>query len=188
MMPTTLEELNDDHRRMAYLLDLLERELTVIDAGGIADFDLSRSIMAYMSRYPDAVHHPKEELVFVWLRELDVALVDTMDKLESEHAKLAELGDELMQMLTMVVDGAMVERQALHERGAAYVALLRSHMRLEGDVVFPAAERVMTEAAWLEVANVYAQQQDPLFGPIVDEDFRSLFQLIRRDENDPSVH
>lgn len=182
-MSNTLQQLNDDHRRMAYLLGLLERELGVMERAGDADTDLMRSIMEYMSRYSDTVHHPKEDLVFERLRELDASLAEYIDNLENQHQELEASGSELLATLAHIVDGAMVERDAVVELGKAYITLLRSHMRLESDGIFQAAGRLLPESAWSDVAAAFADQRDPLFGPIVDEDFRSLFEMIQGEEH-----
>ena len=59
-----LEELREDHRNLARLLDLLENECRDVPAEGEPDMDLLHDIMHYMTVYPDAIHHPREDLVY----------------------------------------------------------------------------------------------------------------------------
>ncbi len=54
---------------MAKLLDLLEAELAVYREGGVADFDLTRDIMDYTTRWPERYHHPLENLLFDMLKD-----------------------------------------------------------------------------------------------------------------------
>ena len=59
-----LEELREDHRNLTRLLDLLENECRDIPDEGEPDMDLLHDIMHYMTVYPDAIHHPREDLVY----------------------------------------------------------------------------------------------------------------------------
>ncbi|MCG8371175.1 MAG: hemerythrin domain-containing protein, partial [Proteobacteria bacterium] len=63
-----MAELRDDHRNMAIVLDLLEDIVAEMEAGRDPDFELFDEIMRYMTVYPDAVHHPKEDVVYAELR------------------------------------------------------------------------------------------------------------------------
>jgi hemerythrin-like domain-containing protein len=65
-----LEELRQDLRNMALLLDLLERECDHIREGSSTDFELIHDIMHYMTTYPDTVHHPKEDLLYEELKSI----------------------------------------------------------------------------------------------------------------------
>ena len=64
-----LRELREDHRNMAVILDLLEGVVQQASAGKDPDFELVGEIMRYMTVYPDAVHHPKEDVIYDRLRE-----------------------------------------------------------------------------------------------------------------------
>ncbi len=59
-----LVELREDHRNLRLLLDLLESESSSITVDDEPDFELLHDIMQYMTVYSDAVHHPKEDLVY----------------------------------------------------------------------------------------------------------------------------
>ena len=63
-MSEIMRQLRDDHRNVALMMDLLERQLDAVHRMERADFDLMHDVMRYMTRYPDQVHHPKEDLMF----------------------------------------------------------------------------------------------------------------------------
>ena len=62
-----LAELREDHKNMALMLNLLERESNRIYEGEEPDYELLQDIMHYMTVYPDAVHHPKEDRLYAEL-------------------------------------------------------------------------------------------------------------------------
>ena len=180
-MSTVMSELQQDHRNIAEVLDLLSRELdAVADASG-GDFEMMRDIMIYMTRYPDHTHHPKEDLVFERMRERGVA-PDTeaaIARLLREHVALAEKGVIFRDMLIGVVDGALVERDTLVATGRDYVEFLRYHARLEDETVFLEARKLLDDADWSVVRKEFEAQIDPVFGPVVDHEFESLYDHIR---------
>jgi hemerythrin-like domain-containing protein len=63
-----LTELRQDHRNMAVLLNLLQEEALRLEQHDRPDYELLLDIMRYMTVYSDAIHHPKEDLVYAGLR------------------------------------------------------------------------------------------------------------------------
>ena len=84
-------------------------------------------------------------------------------------------------MLRHVVDGALVERVVLENTGRDYIAFLRSHMEIEDRDAFPRAEKALSEEDWEDVASNIEARADPVFGPIIADEFRSLYDYIQRE-------
>ena len=180
-MSEIMQQLKRDHSNIARLLGTLEKQMNVIHDEGNADFDLMHDIMVYMSHYPDHTHHPMEDLMFERLVAHDSDAGDIVARLEREHGALAQKGTRFLEMLRHVVDGAMVEREVLEETGRDYIAFLRSHMEVEDTDAFPRAERALTDADWEAVSSGMEARTDPIFGPVVDNEFRSLYEYIQRE-------
>ncbi len=68
-MGTVIDRLHADHANMSSLLDILDRELDVVERAGNANFEIMRDVMHYLTRYSDLVHHPMEDLVYARLAE-----------------------------------------------------------------------------------------------------------------------
>ena len=177
-MSDIMEQLKADHVNVARLLDTLHRQIDVVHREGVADFALMHHIMIYMTHYPDHTHHPMEDLVFERLADHDKNAGDIVARLEREHVALAEKGQRFLEMLRHVVDGAMVERDLLEDAGRDYVAFLRSHMEFEDSDAFPRAEKALTAEDWRQVAAGFEARTDPVFGPVVAEEFRELYEYI----------
>ena len=59
-----IDFLRQEHRNIEKLLLILERELSVFDRGERPDYQVIHAIIAYFLVYPDAYHHPQEDMVF----------------------------------------------------------------------------------------------------------------------------
>jgi hemerythrin-like domain-containing protein len=180
-MSEIMAQLKTDHDNISRLLGTLEEQMNVVHNEDIADFELMHDIMVYMSHYPDHTHHPMEDLVFDKLVGHDADAGDVVARLEREHGALSEKGTHFLEMLRHVVDGALVERDVLEETGRDYIAFLRSHMEIEDSDAFPRAERALTDADWQDVEAGMEARTDPVFGPVVDNEFRSLYDYIQRE-------
>ena len=180
-MSRVIGDLREDHRNVSDLLGLLAREIDVVDDAGGGDFELMRDIMVYMTRYPDHTHHPKEDLMFERMRKRGIApdTEATIGKLLREHTALAEKGSTFRDMLVGVVDGTLVEREALVATGRDYTDFLRYHARLEEETVFIEALELLDDTDWSAIESAFEAQIDPIFGPVVQHDFQSLYEHIR---------
>ncbi|MCP5151087.1 MAG: hemerythrin domain-containing protein [Ectothiorhodospiraceae bacterium] len=179
-MPEILDDLRTDHRNIAHLLDLLEREIDAVERIRDADFELMRDIMHYMTHYPDHTHHPKEDLMFERLRARSARAPAVVEQLRREHQGLATKGRALLEVLSRVVDGGIVERTELAGAARDYAGFLRHHMRVEDGEAFPLAESTLHDEDWAAVARAFERRGDPVFGPVVAEEYRDLLAHIDR--------
>ena len=177
-MPEIIAQLRADHVNVTRLLNLLERQLEAVHEGTKSDFELMRDMMVYMTRYPDRHHHPKEDLIFRRLRERDASTRLLVETLLEEHKALAEKGAKFLDTLQHVADGAMIRREVLEAQGRDYVAFLRFHHDREEGEVFSLAERLLSDDDWAEIDRALEHRDDPLFGKIIDEDLRALYEFV----------
>ena len=92
-----LAELREDHRNLRLLLNLLESESASITVDDEPDFELMHDIMQYMTVYSDAVHHPKEDLVYGLIREHDTEMATSLEQVEPEHLDISQTRHDVAQ-------------------------------------------------------------------------------------------
>lgn len=173
-----LAELREDHRNMAVLLNLLQQEIEHVDhPDEMADFERMQDIMRYMNVYPDAVHHPREDLIYDDMRRRRPDLADGLEAVEDDHRAIADFSKRLLADIDAVVAGEYVTRERVLEDAKTYVDRLRKHMAWEERDLFERAESMLDE---LEVDTTTLDALDPVFGPDKDESFTGLFQTISR--------
>ena len=179
-MSNIMQQLRADHLNFAGLLDRLASELDKIRDIEPAEIELMGEMMHYLTHYPDAVHHPREDLIFAKLALRDASTRQAVEELAQEHRDLADKGQAFLRVLGSVVDGAMVHRELLEQCGCDYVEALRAHIRKEERTVFRRVEAALAAEDWAEIEAADERRPDPLFGPIVEQEYRDLFESIAR--------
>ena len=173
-----LEELRLDHRNMAIVLNLLEDLVTQMENNEDPDFELFDEIMRYMTVYPDAVHHPKEDVVYDKLRTQRPDLADGLDHVPDEHRELARLGTLLRDEVEAVNAGAAVRRKKMITDTAAYVDYLRRHMRWEEEDLFARIDTMLdAEPQGVDVSE-FEHIKDPVFELEIEAGFRRLLDSL----------
>lgn len=174
-----LGELRQDHRNMSLMLDLLEQESNRLFDGEDTDFELLHDIMLYMTVYPDAVHHPKEDRVYAELKAVRPDLSIGFDRITVDHRNIEELGLKLRNDIASVISGSMVPKNSVVADSLRYVNTLRGHMQWEELDLFRRVEEMVAEGHELIEASTYLQASDPVFGPEVEEKFQRIFESVK---------
>ena len=175
-----LDELREDHRNLGRLLDLLENECRDVPADGEPDMELLRDIMHYMTVYPDAIHHPREDLVYDAMREHCQDLAEGLENVPLDHREIAELGVTLRKDIEAIISGAAVTRQHLLEDLVNYVGHLRRHMEWEEADLFPRADSLATDNETAEIDISMHLGEDPVFGATTAKTFSNLLANLER--------
>ena len=187
-MSEVIRRLKADHANFARLLDLLGAKLGgVEDAQGHANYPLMLDIMVYMTHYPDQFHHPKEDLVFARMAERDRAMRPIVDGLAKDHQTLASKGAAFCNILRDVADGELVRRDAIDSLGREYIDALRAHIRTEEERAFSLAVALLEAQDWAEIDETVTHMDDPLFGPVVEQDHRVLYEHIFEEDSIPEM-
>lgn len=174
-----LAELRQDHRNMAVLLNLLQQEIDRIDHPSESpDFELLHDIMRYMTVYPDATHHPREDLIYAGMQAKQPELAKGLEAVEVDHKEIAELGKRLRDDVEAIVAGTIVARERVIGDAQQYVHRLRKHMTWEEEDLFPRADSMGDD---LELDTSHLDATDPVFGARRETSFANLSQTIERE-------
>ena len=175
-----LGELRQDHRNMALMLNLLERESNKIYEGHNPDLELVHDIMHYMTVYPDAVHHPKEDRIYAELRSVRPDLSAGFERITMDHRGIAEQGAKLRDEVAAIESGGAVRRNTVVTDLLRYVNTLRGHMQWEELDLFHRVEEMIAGGHdFIDPANL-SHSSDPVFGTEVEESFGRLFKSIEQ--------
>jgi hemerythrin-like domain-containing protein len=177
----TLQLWHIDHDNFGRLLNTLEDQIELLHTGGSPDYTLMLDIMYYMTHYPDALHHPKEDLVFARLRLRDRSLATTVDALTRQHAELHQLGDRLLRLLDASAEDSITPREVIAAAAKTYVAGFRAHMRTEECEMLPAAALLLEADDWAEIDTAMRNFEDPLFGSCTEGRYAGLREQIERE-------
>jgi hemerythrin-like domain-containing protein len=173
-MPEVLRLLQKEHADFSRLLDLLDRQLAVFASGERPDYDVIGAVIDYCLDYPDAMHHPKEDLIYRVLESRNAELARIVGDLEEDHRRIAAMTRELAEALRQVLAEELVDRQRVHDLTESFIRGYRRHIALEEEKVFPAAERTLSRDDWDSIDARLERRGDPLFGDAVVDRFRAL--------------
>jgi len=179
-MTNDIDKLESEHTDFAKLLDLLEAQIGLFHRGEQPDYDLMLDIFYYMTHYPDRFHHPKEDLAFARLAERDSSTRPAVEELARQHRVIAESGSRFLDNLNAALAGAMLTRESVESPGLEYVTFYRSHMKMEERELFPIARTLLRDDDWAQIGVAIESTEDPLFGPQVEERYRTIHQQIAR--------
>lgn len=180
---TLLTELRRDHRNMAFCLDLLEQQSNSIYDDGDPDLELMHDVMTYMTVYPDAVHHPKEDRLYAELRAERPDLSSGFDRISVDHRRIAEDGIKLRAEIESAASGSPVHRKKVVADALRYVANLRSHMQWEELDLFRRCEALIDSGHKINVDEILITRRDPLFGAETEKRFNRLLESIRASQD-----
>jgi hemerythrin-like domain-containing protein len=177
--PDAITTLYKEHRHMSLLLDTLDERLQGENKIATSDFFLIHDIVHYMHEYPDAVHHPTEDLMFARLILRDPSTKADVQYLQHDHEKLTGNTDRILKLLRDA-EARQTVAAADEVRAACrlYIDRLRAHIQKEESGLFPSAVESLTIKDWKSIDARLNAVDDPLFGRTVDSRFRVLFEYF----------
>ena len=91
-----MKALRAEHRHMSTVMQLFSDQLKAIEAGELVDTHVVYEIMDYMVTWPDRFHHPREDLIYARVAEIDEKSVDDVDTLQRDHDQTASRGGNVL--------------------------------------------------------------------------------------------
>jgi len=173
-----MTRLDQDHVRLARLLDLLDGLLDRFHEGDEPDYDLIAEMLEYMVSYADGIHHPTEDLIFRRVLDKGAEQRDVFEVLMHQHAVVGQMNRRFCQTLDGIVHEEVVRRDEVETQGRELVATMREHLALEDREAFPIARARLDQTDWDAVEAIAPRADDPLFGTPDPLRFRALFQHL----------
>jgi hemerythrin-like domain-containing protein len=184
MEPTSIRIIRDEHTTLAALLRSLGM-MVDLDPGAHPHnyFDVLRSMLFYIDEFPERLHHPKEsELLFPKVASRAPETLALIAQLNHEH-EVGESKVRALQHLLLAWELLGESRRKPFEVAIkSFLGFYLEHMRLEENVVLPAALKVLAPEDWKEIDVAFETNCDPLTGqyprdPIYDQLFTRIVNL-----------
>ncbi|MFI4920576.1 MAG: hemerythrin domain-containing protein [Gammaproteobacteria bacterium] len=179
-----IDTLRREHANMRSVLTLIRNQLDVLDRGSAGNFVLLANALYYLRKFPGTVHHPKEELIFEYLRNADPSLTKDTAEAHKQHREIYELEDWLIELALNVPMPGTTSRQRLMEFGRHYLQVQRDHSMREEKILFPRAAELLKAKDWAEVARRFKEIDDPLFGTHKGERYEMLYEHLMRESTE----
>ena len=118
--------------------------------------------MQYMIIYSDAIHHPREDVVYGQLAAAGGELAAGLEDVEADHVALAQLSLALRNDIEAMISGTEITRERVLKDTIDYVHRLRRHMQWEESELFPRADTLADRELELGALDGI----DPVFGDV----------------------
>ena len=181
MTHPSIRIIHDEHMALAAMLRSLGM---MLDRGPGSEpevfFDVLRAMLFYIDEFPEKLHHPKEsDLLFPRVVRLAPEVFNTVVQLEKDHSNGESTVRELQHLLLAWELLGEPRRDAFEQAARRYIGFYLEHMRLEEEVILPAAQRVLDVQDWAELDAAFATNCDPLTGKYPrDATYDRLFTRI----------
>ena len=185
--PGILTRLNEDHRRLARVLEAFEHQYRAFETDEGPDYDLLRDMLDYVQSFPDTIHHPTEDALFDYLVQNAPLSADermVIDQNRAQHEKLVGATQALLQMIDHVFNDGIVDGMALKLAMSRYLSEQFRHMQFESKYLFPLAEARLSQQDWDALEDQIKQSRDPLFDAY-DEQYEVLRAYIEAQHEPP---
>ena len=178
MTDTPTEQLRQDHELVLMVGEAIEREIADIGKTGRVHRERVAQMVDFAQNFTDGCHHSKEERVlFPTLEERDAAAGGPVNVMLSEH----EVGREAIRAIDAAlpdVDESEAARTAVAGNLALYAHLLRLHINKENQVLFPLAERILSDQEQEMLAAEFERIEEEETGAGVHERYRELAHTL----------
>ncbi|MDF2367987.1 MAG: hemerythrin domain-containing protein [Sneathiella sp.] len=177
-MSQVIAKLQEDHRRMTVLLEVLERETVAFSKGENLNFFMVETILDYIVNFPQRCHHPIENFLLKSLTRRNYEAGAVAAEILNEHEELTNIISRFAKEVEQVKLEEPILRENLVNTVREYKELLLEHMHKEETIFFPAAEQSLIQADWDVIETRMRDKGDPVFGREADREYRALHKVI----------
>jgi len=174
MTPT--ETLRHEHEIIRLVLNGVHRGASSLAATLQGDPQWLDTIVDFVRTFADRCHHAKEEKhLFPRLRERGVpGEGGPIGAMLAEHEQGRAFIRRVAEAAAAARGGDQPALEAASRNLLGYVELLRGHIAKENDILFPLADRVLTEEDQRELAEAFDRVEAEELGEGVHERYHQL--------------
>lgn len=178
MKPT--EELVHEHQVILHVLETAAAEARGIQDKGTIRSALIEMMLDFFRNFADKCHHAKEEKNLFPVMEKRGMAHDAgpIAVMLAEHVEGRRRLANIAGLLPAVRQNDRDAALAVAENLSAYVALLTNHIAKENNVLFPMADRLLTEEDMDELERAFARVEEIETGEGVHEKYHQLAHRI----------
>lgn len=162
-------DLMNEHQLILKYIDLMEQYISRANTAIL--FDKSYCFVAFIHEFADAFHHAKEEDILFRYLEVPEVLThcNPVPQMFLEHNKARALVEAMEKALLVNNLSALVT--AMTEYGQ----LLKAHIYKEDNILYPMAERGLSEAAKTSLLIDYAEADKRLNSAGIWQQYQTLY-------------
>ncbi len=176
-MTQAIEDLRGEHTAILAALQTLGALSRRVEKGQDVDRRDIHAFVGFLREFADKCHHGKEEgILFPALVKAGIPEKGgPVGVMLSEHVK----GRELVKKMEAAFAGSP-NPAAFVEAASLYAALLEAHIAKENEVLFPAAEKALSEPQMAEIFKGFEQHEEKVIGAGRHEELHALLKKLKQ--------
>jgi hemerythrin-like domain-containing protein len=179
-----IERIRREHGYMTRLLAILRQKHQRLESEKSVNYSLIQEIVDYLASHSEAVHHPKEDIIYHYYIEKFGNRQEIVD-LASDHKALAEKTHDFLNMVEMILQDAVVPQHIFLEQLADFIKSQKRHLDLEEQQVLPLINKTFELSDWQAVeAQWHQTDDDPVFGDTIAERYKQLALRVRENKTE----
>jgi len=179
-----IERIRREHGYMTRLLALLRKQHQRLQSEDKVNYSLIKEIVYYLSSHSEAVHHPKEDLIYHYYIEKygdDKHISD----LAVDHVTLSEKTDQFLDIVVMVLQDAVVPQEVFMDQLSDFIVSQKQHLEMEEKEIIPLINKTFVAEDWLYIESQWTKNEDdPVFGETISEEYKQLAAQVRQDKQE----
>lgn len=175
--------LRKEHEAILRMLEVTEQAVGLLHRGGAVAPQILTGLVEFFQLFADRCHHSKEEeLLFPLLEQKGLPRDGgPLGVMLYEHG----LGRSLMQQMAEAAQaysgGTREAGSRWAEAARSYIALLAQHIEKENNVLFRAAERLLSEDEQKQLACAFEKVEEEKMGAGTHERLHALMDKLAAD-------
>lgn len=174
--------LKDEHRGVERMLAIVEAASNRLAAGGDVPADLYLNAVDFFRGFTDGCHHAKEESkLFPALEQRGMSHQSgPIGVMLAEHEMGRTYVRAIAEAAQRYSQGDASAVTGLVQGGRSYVGLLRQHIAKEDGILFPMADRVLSEEEQAQLTEEFEVIEREKTGPGEHERYHHMLDELER--------
>lgn len=176
-----IERIRREHGFMSRLLAILRRKLVLLEDEKSINYALVKEIIDYLSSHSEAVHHPKEDLIYRYYIE-KYGHKPGVTNLEEDHKVLANRTHDFLDLIEMVLQDAVVPQDIIISQLSEFIKAQKIHLDMEEKEIIPLILETFSAEDWAYIESQWNHNDDdPVFGDTIAERYKHLAGRVRQE-------
>lgn len=175
-MSKAIADLMNEHEAILSAIQILERMIATIEKATSVETKDIHDFIGFLKEFADKCHHGKEEgLLFPAM--IGAGVPDQggpIGVMLAEHAQGRKLIRDMEESISTDVN-----RMKLAQAAREYANLLRNHIQKENNVLFPMAERVLTETQLEKLYKGFEEHEEKVIGQGRHEELHAMLKSLQ---------
>ncbi|MFW9993649.1 MAG: hemerythrin domain-containing protein [Candidatus Odinarchaeota archaeon] len=178
MNPTDV--LKEEHAAIQQMLTIMERICSLIDEAKPVDPDDLEQVVDFIQTFADKCHHGKEEdLLFPAAEAAGIPRTGgPVGVMLREHVSGREFVRNMKEAVTACKAGDGEAAKLFSEHTRKYIALLRSHIAKEDNILYPMIDQRLTAGKQQELLEAFDRVEQEVVGAGKHEAYHALLKRL----------